>query len=187
MRHKARTPLALPMLLLALAGCSTTPVADTSTAPPRKGEVGVEDLTATLAPSARITLADNENFLPPLPEPGNPSPAYPSELLARRLPPQTVCLRVSISEDGAVTSSAPLVQPPDCAEPDSAAQPFLAVAQSTVAGWRYDPAVRCVFEHGPKPDYPTCVDARETPQAVSLTYRFVFEQQDGRGSVRMTH
>lgn len=90
---------------------------------------------------------------------------------------------MSISDLGQVTDSAPLVAPPDCTAP--ARQPFMDAARATVAAWRYDPAVRCVFERAPKPDYTTCVHARETPLAVSLTYRFVFEQHDGRGSVRM--
>lgn len=186
MNHAARTLITTFALVSTLAACSTTSVAVIRTAPSRTGEVGVEDLTATIAPSARMELADNESFLPPLAEPGNPPPAYPTELLARHLSPQTVCLRVSVSETGAVASSAPLVLPPDCLAPTGDTLPFVAAAQAAVAGWRYDPAVRCVFEHDPKPDYPTCVGARETPQAVSLTYRFVFEQQDGRGSVRMT-
>ncbi|MFC5570602.1 hypothetical protein ACFPN1_11080 [Lysobacter yangpyeongensis] len=168
-------------LVLVLAGCSAGRV---TTPPPRNGEVGVQDLTATIAPAARIALADNENFLPPLPEPGNALPSYPPELLAQRLAPQVVCLRVSIDAQGLVETSAPLVQPPDCAAPDAMTPSFLAAAQAAVAAWRYDPAVRCVFAHGPRPDYPTCVGAQETPLAVSLTYRFVFEQQDGRGSVR---
>ena len=173
------------ILSLAIAACAGT-VKEAPVASVRSGEVGVEELTATHAASERIALADNENFLPPLAEPGNQPPQYPAALLARRLPPQVVCLRVGVSEEGAVTSSAPFVQPPECAELDVAAQPFLDAAQTAIVAWRYDPAVRCVFEHGPRPDYPTCVDARETPQAVSLTYRFVFEQHNGHGSVRMT-
>ncbi|HEU0305802.1 MAG TPA: hypothetical protein VFR30_02405 [Lysobacter sp.] len=173
------------IVLLVVAGCATAP-SEAPSAEARSGEVGLQDLTATIAPSARMTLAANENFLPPLPEPGNPPPAYPADLLAQQLPPQVLCLRVSIDEAGAVAAVAPLVHLPDCAEPDAVARLFLEVARHTLAGWRYDPAVRCTFEQAAKPDYPTCVGARETPQAVSLTYRFVFEQQDGRGSVRMT-
>lgn len=169
--------------LCGIAACSTTP--GPVQVEVAHGAVGVQDLTAQVAPAARIELADNENFLPPLPEPGNAVPAYPPELLERRLPPQAVCLRVSISETGTVTEAAPFVRLPDCTEPGAGAGPFVVAARDTVAGWRYDPAVRCVFEHAPRPDYPTCVDARETPQAVSLTYRFVFEQQDGRGTVRV--
>ena len=172
-------------LWLAITGC-TGAIRETPAFSIRNGEVGVEELSATHAASARLSLADNENFLPPLAEPGNQPPRYPAALLEQRLPSQVVCLRVSVSEEGAVTSSAPFVQSQDCAELDIAGKPFLDAAQMAVAAWRYDPAVRCSFEHGPKPDYPTCVDARETPQAVSLTYRFVFEQQNGRGSVRTT-
>lgn len=185
MRQAAAKLAGASIILLAIAACVTAP-SEPPSVETRSGEVGVQDLTATIAPSARMTLAANENFLPPLPEPGNPSPVYPADLLAQQLPPQVLCLRVSIDEAGAVAAVAPLVQLPDCAEPDATSRLFLAAARRTLAGWRYDPAVRCTFEQAPKPDYPTCVGARETPQAVSLTYRFVFEQQDGRGSVRMT-
>ena len=185
MRRAAGTPIAAVMSVLVLAGC-TSAVKEPAPASMRNGEVGVEDLTATIASSARITLADNENFLPPLAGPANRPPVYPAELLAQRLPPQVVCLRVSVSEEGEVWSSSPFARPPDCVALDAAAQPFLVAAQMAVSAWRYDSAVRCVFEHGPRPDYPTCVGARETSQAVSLTYRFVFEQQNGHGSVRTT-
>ena len=186
MKQAAGTLAGSLVVSLAVAACATSPSEPPATGQTRSGEVGVEDLTATIAPSARMMLADNENFLPPLPVPGNPPPVYPPELLTQHLPPQVVCLRVSIDEAGAVTTSAPLVQLPDCAAPDAATEPFLVAARNTLAGWRYDPAVRCSYEQSPKPDYPTCVGASETPQAISLTYRFVFEQQDGRGSVRMT-
>jgi hypothetical protein len=185
MRRAAGTPIAGMMFALVLAAC-TSALKEPAPASVRNGEVGVEDLTATIASSARIALAGNENFLPPLAEPDNRPPVYPAELLAQRLPPQAVCLRVSVSEEGEVSSSSPFVRPPDCAALDAAAQLFLGAAQIAVSAWRYDPAVRCVFERGPRPDYPTCVGARETPQAVSLTYRFVFEQQNGHGSVRTT-
>lgn len=185
MNQRAGMLAGAAILALAMAACTGT-VKETPTDSVRNGEVGVEELTAIHAASERIALADNENFLPPLAEPGNPPPLYPAALLAQRLPPQVVCLRVGVSEEGAVTSSASFVKPPECAELDIAAQPFVDAAQTAIAAWRYDPAVRCVFEPGPRPDYPTCVDARETPQAVSLTYRFVFEQQNGHGSVRMT-
>lgn len=186
MKHATAGKLSIVMVPLMLAACATTPV-DVVPAAQRNGDVGVEDLTATIAPASRIELAQHENFLPPLPAPDNPAPVYPPDQLARRLPPQAVCLRVSVDEDGRVASSAPLVSPPDCVEAGVDAQPFLAAARAAVSAWQYDPAVRCVFEQAPKPDYPTCVGARETPQAVSLTYRFVFEQQDGRGTVRTTH
>lgn len=185
MNQRAGTLAGAAILLLALTACAGT-VKETPAHSVRNGEVGVEELTATHAASERIALADNENFLPPLAEPGNQPPQYPAALLAQRLPLLVVCLRVDVSEEGAVTSSAPFVKPPECAERGVVAQPFLDAAQTAIAAWRYDPAVRCVFEHGPRPNYPTCVDARETPQAVSLTYRFVFEQHNGHGSVRMT-
>lgn len=179
-----RTTGMVAALALALAACATAPSADRAAGPVRIGQVGVEDLSAAVAASARMELGDDEHFLPPLPEPDNPLPAYPAELLAQRLPPQAVCLRVSISEAGWVVLSAPLQLPPDC-ELQGVPVQFVAAAQAAVAGWRFDPALRCVFKPGERPEHRTCVGAQEIPQAVSLTYRFVFEQQDGRGAVRI--
>jgi hypothetical protein len=53
--------------------------------------------------------------------------------------------------------------------------------------WRFDPAFRCVFPEGVRPAPGVCsgTGVEEIPQAVSLVYRFVFEQRDGRGNVRM--
>lgn len=169
--------------VLALAACTTTPAPQPPHEPAPSGQVGVQDLSASVASSARMQLSANEHFLPPLPEPENRPPAYPKPLLAQRLPPQVVCLRVSIDETGIVTSSAPLQQLPDCEPPAPA--PYVDAAQAAAAHWRFDPALRCVFDQGERPAHQTCEGAREIPQALSLTYRFVFEQQDGHGTVRL--
>lgn len=179
------------MLVTVLStGCATTPPVDDEAS--RSGQVGVQDITGYVPMAARMELADNESFLMPLDDRDNAIPVYPAALLARQLPPQVVCLRVSIDADGGVMSSAPIVEDAaegaaDCPGVDATDAAFFEAAQATVAGWRFDPALRCVF-----PDArakanveASCSGGKEVPVPVSLGYRFVFEQHDGRGSVRI--
>ncbi|MFC3551080.1 hypothetical protein ACFOLC_08610 [Lysobacter cavernae] len=179
-------PLVIALGIVMLAGCAITPVMQDD--PSRAGNVGVTDITRFVPANARIVLAENETFLVAIDDAANAPPVYPEALLARQLPPRTVCLSVGIAEDGQVISSTPVDQSPDCPGPDAVEAAFFAAAAQAVQGWRYDPALRCVF-----PDAMTKADAnascsggREVAQAVSLAYRFVFEQRDGRGSVRMS-
>lgn len=166
----------------ALAGCAATPRTPTA-----RGEVGMREVDPVVAPSARLILAPNETFQRPLFDPGNALPEYPDALLVQRLPPQAVCLRVGISEAGRVLQSMPVREGADCAATAGAAPGIIAAAQATVRQWRFDPAFRCVHPAGATPEPGMCVGAgvQEIPQPVSLVYRFVFEQFDGRGSVRM--
>lgn len=182
----------MAMLVAVLCtGCATTqPVVDGDVS--RSGQVGVRDITEHVPVAARMELADNESFLMPLDDRDNAMPVYPASLLARQLPPQALCLRVSIDADGGVMSSAPIVkgaaaEGADCSSVDATDAAFFEAAQAVVAGWRFDPALRCVF-----PDAKakanveaSCSGGQEVPVPVSLAYRFVFEQHDGRGSVRI--
>jgi len=173
----------LPAMLL--VGCAThAPIAKNDTA--RAGQVGMREISGMLAQSSRVTLADNESFLVPVEDDANAMPAYPDALLSKALPSQAVCVRVAIERDGTVMSSSPAIAPPDCPgeEVDAA---FFASVQHAVADWRYDPALRCVFPDAKTKDdtVGSCGGYTEVPEAVTLTYRFVFEQHDGRGSVRM--
>lgn len=176
----------LPFLLpLALAGCAATPDAPDASEP-RSGQVGVREVTAGISGEARMVLAPNETFAPPLPSPDNALPSYPAALLARNLPPRAVCVQVGVAEDGSVLGVTPAPTSPDCPTPEPDAQPFFDAAAAATQGWRFEPAFRCVFDRTPAPDEACGTDGtHEVPQAVSLVYRFVFEQVDGRGSVRV--
>lgn len=164
-----------------LAGCASRP------APAPRGAVGMREVDAAVAPAARLVLRSNESFQRPLFAAGNALPEYPQALLSQRLPAQAVCLRVGISETGHVLQSTPVQEGPDCAATATAASGFIAAAQAAAQQWRFDPAFRCVFPEGEPPEHGVCVGegVREVPQAVSLVYRFVFEQSGGRGTVRM--
>jgi hypothetical protein len=178
----ARTRLPAGLAALILAGCASLPA---QTAP--RGEVGVREVDTAVAPASRLSLGANESFQRPLFASDNALPDYPALLLAQRLPPQPVCLRVGISAEGSVVVSEPVHAGVDCAATARAAPGFVAAARAATRQWRFDPAFRCVYPEGLRPEHGMCVGkgVKEVPQAVSLVYRFVFEQVDGRGRVRM--
>lgn len=183
--RSART-LVITAAIAGLGACATTRPAAVEPAPPiRDGRVGAEDITGASPSQARLVLAANEAFHPPLDEPSNVLPSYPEALLAQQLPPQAVCLQVSIGADGNVMFSRPVRDRPGCEAAVDAA--FDAAAAQAVSGWRFDPAFKCVFadEATKLRDGPGCADTLMVKQAVSLVYRFEFEQHDARGSVRI--
>ena len=169
-------------LMLGIAACSSptrTPVDDS-----RNGQVGFSEVNSAVVPATRLSLAENESFQPPLPAAGNAPPGYPEAQLARRLPPQTVCVRLSIDEQGDVFDAAPVDEGPDCASGMDVESAFFDAAAHATMQWRFEPAFRCVFPEGSTPGM-GCgfAGTQEIPQPVSLVYRFVFEQVDGRGRV----
>lgn len=178
MRSTSHSRLSL-VAVLVLAGCVT--------APPLQGQVGVQEVDSAVPAETRMTLADNELFIRPLPSADNDMPQYPANMLVHRLPPQAVCVRVSIDEKGEVSATAPIGIGPDCPADANAANAFYEAAQAAASRWHYEPAFLCVFPEDTKASSSGCLgeDVEEVPQAVSLVYRFVFEQVDGKGAVRL--
>lgn len=172
-----RRAIVLPLLLLGAAtGVQAAESSDT--------EVRVDEVSGA-APD-RIVLGENERFQPPLPLPGNPMPEYPAALLERSLPKQTVCVQVSVDVDGKATAAHPVSQGPDCPSPGNAETVFFEAAAAATAQWKFEPAFRCIFDYTPKPKEPCGgEDTHEEPQAVSVVYRFTFEQANGLGEVRL--
>ncbi|HEY0503416.1 MAG TPA: hypothetical protein VGD42_07965 [Lysobacter sp.] len=146
---------------------------------------------AAAAPAAgatqdnRMVLADNESFLMPLDDMKNARPGYPQNLLGANLPPRTVCLRVGIDEKGAVTVVARAPASPFCAT--DAEPEFLAASETVAKTWKFDPALRCVFRNTKDKEraVASCDGGKSIPQAVTLTYRFRFEQVDGKPQVHV--
>lgn len=179
---------ALLLSALAVAGCAT-PRADSQAvedSPRRAGAVGFQDISGLAsAPGGRVALAPNEAYLEPLEAVGSPLPRYPSQLLSARLDAQTVCVRLAIDADGKITGRTPVVEDPAC--PAASDPAFWDSVSSTLARWTFEPARRCVFPTVAMKEMTnaSCSGGQEIPIAVSVTYRFVFEQRDGHGSVRM--
>lgn len=185
MQMKSSVVLAAVASSLMLAGCATLPAAP-EPEPPRSGDVAVRALL-DVAATERLQLPENEVFNAPLGETDNVVPDYPEALLARRLPPRVVCLRVSIGTDGAVMGTAPVAQPPQCPSQVGIDPAFAHAAALAAGSWHFDPAFRCVYPDAGSVQPGCTPDSPRVAQAVSLVYRFVFEQHDGRGSVRMSH
>lgn len=176
-----------------LGACVSTPPSAPVTPTPRVhgGAVAHPFDPAAALEVGRVVLAGHETFLMPIADPMNRPPAYPHARLAERLPRTEVCLRLAIGEDGRVDAVADVTGMPGCETARPVAADFVAdfVAASLAAArdWRFEPAVRCVFASAAAKTAAAntgCATAREVPQAVSLHYRFVFELEDGRASVR---
>jgi hypothetical protein len=167
-----------------LSACASAPPHSATQNDPHTGAVGVRSIDKLLTTPERMQLADNETFQMPLAERDNAVPVYPSELLAQRLAPRTVCLNVAIGADGRVSGSRPVGVEEGCPESTAAAAQFVEAARAAVLQWRFDPAFRCVYP-GVKPQEEGCVTGKEEAIAVSLAFSFVFEQQEGKGTVRV--
>lgn len=180
--------VAVPVVAIAVAligGCATSAPSATAPEPPRSGQVTALPVVR-IGGVDRLQLPANETFNMPLAEGGNAPPAYPAALLQQHLPPQVVCLRVSIGTDGEVTATAPVAQAPQCAQPSGINPAFAASAAEAVQEWRFDPAFRCIYPDAASVQ-PGCAPGMpHVEQAVSLVYRFVFEQHGGQGSVQVS-
>lgn len=178
------TPILIVLACAVLTACATTPEPES-----RHGAVGFSEISTAAPSQARLALADDETFEPPVPRSGNALPAYPAHLLEQRLPPQTLCLRLGIDADGSVLDTEPVSEGPDCPGNLIEESAFFAAASQTVRTWRFEPAFRCLHPsaEAAQASQGGCGfdGTREIPQAVSLVYRFVFRQIDGRGSVEL--
>lgn len=175
--------LPLLSLILALTACSA-PVRP-SIEDPNSGQTQVKALREA-APGARLELATNETFFMPLQEVHNDPPEYPEALLAQRLPPRILCLSLAIDEDGKVTDFFPVLAGPECETASITEEAFLLAASEAVKHWQFIPAFRCVYPNAESVTEGCGLnDSHEEPQAISLVFRFRFEQVDGQGRVRL--
>ncbi len=183
-RYQMSRHLGIGLTIAVLLSACTAPSPRPSPAP--SGQVGYELADAAIQAGSRLQLAANESFQPPLPTADNAPPMYPDELLARRLPPQAVCLRVAIDERGQVFNTALVDLGVDCSGTLDRDPAFQDAAIAAALRWRFEPAFRCVFPEGRTPEAACGTHGtQEVPQPVSLVYRFVFEQDDGQGRVRI--
>jgi hypothetical protein len=183
----SRHPVIAATGFVLLAACATTPAPEPEAS--RVGAVGFSEVSTAAPTIARLTLPDNETFEPPVPWSDNAPPEYPAHLLERRLPRQVLCMRVGIDEDGRVIDTEPVSEGPDCPGDLIEESAFFAAASDAVRNWRFDPSFRCVHEsaQSAQKSQGGCgfSGTQEIPQAVSLVYRFVFRQIDGKGSVEV--
>lgn len=172
------------IIVLLLTACTAPSLRPAS--PSMEGHVGIALADSAIQAGSRLQLAVNERFQPALPSGDNAPPHYPDELLAQRLPPQAVCLRVAIDEQGRVFDKAFVDHGADCSDTFAVNPAFHNAALAATSCWHFEPAFRCVFPEGQTPGS-ACGSkgTREVPQPVSLVYRFVFQQVNGQGQVRI--
>jgi len=128
--------------------------------------IGSVDGTILDTPSsAQYEVRPGENFLRPHKVLSNKKPAYPENLLSRRLPPIEIQVRIVVSAEGVVTSATPIGSTSD------QNNPFLDAVVTTLSTWRFYPLFK--FDASGK--------------AVKLPfhqdYSFIFKQIDGKGVV----
>ena len=84
------------------------------------------------------------------------------------------------------TIDAGIAKRPDCPTTDVVGRQFFDASIGTTREWRFDAALRCEYPNKlARSSAGDCSGGREVRQAASLAYRFVFEQREGRGSVRI--
>jgi hypothetical protein len=140
----------------------------------------------------RYELDPRQAFIYPSPL-ENPSPVFPESFNQNDLPPTVVCVRLSISEQGAVKDAAALYQEGECGMQVTDANRQLEQAVlTTLRQWRFEPASICTY-----PDLASKEQDKNetgcngegvtaTQVAVSLGYAFTFEIANGKRKVGAT-
>ncbi len=162
-----------------LAGCRTVP----AEAPPPVANVELA-LVPPPPGATRMQLDPSQAFVFPLLVESE-MPAYPPDLLALRLPPQTLCVDVDIGADGLV-SAVRHRDDGDCAAGGAHRARLAALLEEAVRRWRFDPALVCRTSDG-RASADACAepDSIDTPVALRLSYAVVFSQEDGQPVVEL--
>jgi hypothetical protein len=162
-----------------LAGCAAKKPVE-FVEPDRLGDVGVLALEAAAADTYAVET--NEHYDPPTPWDDNLPPAYPESLLARRLPPVRVTVRMIVDEGGRVQGTTLL---DEAGENDPA---FFQSVQAALGRWTFLPLIR----RTPAADRTTTLEYHgishqfagiATALPFHQDYEFTFTQRDGIGSV----
>lgn len=165
-------------LCAACAGCAAKKPAE-FVDPGRLGDVGILPIEA--APADSYTVESNEHYDYPVPWDDNLPPAYPEDLLAQRLPPVHVKVRMIVDEGGVVQRTM-LLDTPERTDPA-----FFAAIEAAVGRWTFMPLIRRkpaagttkLTYHGHTQQYAGVAAALPFHQ----DYEFTFTQRDGIGFV----
>lgn len=148
--------------------------------PGRLGDVGVLALEA--AAGDTYAVESNEQYDPPAPWDDNLPPIYPESLLAQRLPPVRVKVRMIVDEGGRVQGTT-LLDDPGATDPA-----FFQSVQAALGRWTFMPLIRrtpatgettTLHYHGISHQFAGIATALPFHQ----DYEFTFTQRDGIGSV----
>ena len=117
----------------------------------------------------------------------NPTPHLPEDSVRTSLDPTTVCVRLTISEQGEVERIDPLDDRDEChAGIASANADLVQAVRESLQYWKFEPAAICTWAAGKHPSpFGGCAGADQVrPVPVSLFYAFTFEIREGRRLVR---
>jgi hypothetical protein len=168
------------LVTVALTGCASAP--HTTVLASKPGLVGVVSSAPIAAsPQEQYESKPNVRFEQPAPFPENSSPVYPEQLLANRLPPFRLNVRVVANDQGQVLSVSPLDPVP------AEREPFFASVQAALLTWQFLPLVQITDGPGTSEISIHDTTSQYQGQAKALAfhqdYGFVFQQQNGKGTV----
>lgn len=167
-------------LLLAMGAC--TPAATKPLAPAPQTNVEAHELD--VPNSERYEDSPNTEYVQALAYPENKMPGYPADLLARRLTPAVISVRLLIDATGRVSS----VQAIDAGMTPEHAE-FYAAAREASLGWKFSPLIRLDLRTGPVTvvdgDASVTYKGLPTPLPFHLDYAFHFSQHDGQPHVEV--
>jgi hypothetical protein len=150
-----RTAALLAVILTACRSQQQIPVRELAAISPTSAGVSAKMVSDPNAPE--LQLGPGEEFVRPQLNSDNRVPVYPQQLVALRLPPHTIGVRVTFDESGRAVDVGPSPLVPSTA--DSYRSAFEAAVDEAVKRWRcYPPRIR-KFRPGPdtdgdgKPDY----------------------------------
>jgi hypothetical protein len=145
----------------------------------RLGQVSAQPVEPKL--EARYTVQAGARYEQPTAFPDNPMPEYPGSLLAARLPPVELKLRLVINEQGRVSATKLLNEIP------VAHQPFFSSARATVQSWKFLPLIEISEGEGSTTvtvhEFTTSYPGKATALPFHQDYVFVFRQVNGSPSV----
>ena len=175
----------LRIVIIAVASCAGCASQTTKTNPqvssPNSGTVLGKVVEA--APSDHYNAETGSRFEQPSASPDNALPTYPAELLAQRLPPVSIQIRIVVDGEGRVSESMPIT----AATTEN--KPFVGSSVTAVKGWKFSPLIKVTPGGGTT----TIHDDSGSMQtfeghAESLPfhqdYVFVFSQKGGRADVK---
>jgi len=188
MPRVAEMRLASGLLLLLLVGCASQRSAPESAANTYNVDRRMlqQETAQGGAASAHYSLSATQGFRMPQALHA-PSPQMPDNYQQQSLPPTTLCVRVIVDAQGAVTRSEPLLTQSGCAagsEADNAG--LMQAALAATAQWRFRPAAQCSYVEGvARTGSDDCQGAEQVENVpVTLAYAFTFEVVEGKVVVR---
>ena len=170
------------LVLLMLVACASRPPAPVPVEPEAQGRVSGELLLDPAAPAAAPAV--DEVHESPIQLAGNPNPHYPAQLVAARLAPVAVAVRVVVDAEGKVARVEALNPETDSADPA-----FFAAVRDALLQWRFEPFRVIQWLPGPdhngdgEPDGEVAGDMQTRPFRFDM--RFRFEVIDGVARVSM--